>query len=259
MKKIILISLMFTFSSLISQSLDSDIIVEYELKYRISKVDTSDIRQENFYLILDKNKSEFVSKNKYLKDSITSKANSLAGIRSLPKSKFNYSIVKNRSESTYLFIKSLGVYMYKYNSELPKLDWRLSKEVKKINGMDCGVAYTNFAGRDYVAYYSKEISIQDGPYKFYGLPGLIVEIRDTDNDYVFKMIGLKKYETYSLNTEDYEEITKEEYAKFIEKVKEKPSILFKSNRISFPKEALDKIDRNHRKKMNYENNPIELL
>ena len=48
-------------------------------------------------------------------------------------------------------------------------------------------AATSFAGRDWVEWLAPEIPISDGPYKFNGLPGLIVLLHDTRNHYRFAL------------------------------------------------------------------------
>lgn len=65
-------------------------------------------------------------------------------------------------------------------------------EKKTIENFNCRKAKTNFGGRRWIAYYSTDISISDGPYKFAGLPGLILELYSEDNDYHFLMRSLKK-------------------------------------------------------------------
>ena len=52
-----------------------------------------------------------------------------------------------------------------------------------IGPYKCKKATTNFRGRDYIAWFSEDIPINDGPFKFNGLPGLIVEIYDTEAKY----------------------------------------------------------------------------
>ena len=60
-------------------------------------------------------------------------------------------------------------------------------------------------GRECVAWFSKDIPLNEGPYKFRGLPGLIFEILDTRNQFIFKLIKSYQLEnTYS--TLDFLEI-----------------------------------------------------
>ncbi|MBQ9469538.1 MAG: GLPGLI family protein [Bacteroidales bacterium] len=63
----------------------------------------------------------------------------------------------------------------------------------------CLMATTTYGGRDYVAWFASDIPISDGPYKFCGLPGIIVRIADTENEHVFELQGAK----YDINKPMY--------------------------------------------------------
>lgn len=59
---------------------------------------------------------------------------------------------------------------------LPTLNWELSpNKTKEINTFTCFEATTTFRGTKIVAYYAPEIPAGFGPFKFKGLPGLILE------------------------------------------------------------------------------------
>src|SRR5699024_5192840 len=51
-----------------------------------------------------------------------------------------------------------------------------------------------FAGCVYEYWVTIEMSIPEGPYVFYALPGLIVELYDTENHYHFTLQSLSKLE-----------------------------------------------------------------
>lgn len=70
---------------------------------------------------------------------------------------------------------------YLIQENLPGFDWQINNETKEIMGYTAQKAITHFRGRDYEAWFAPEINLQDGPWKFYGLPGLILEIKSTDN------------------------------------------------------------------------------
>ncbi len=61
--------------------------------------------------------------------------------------------------------------------------WKILDEEKNILGYKCKKAVTNFRGRDYVVYFTYDIKKSDGPWKLYGLPGLILEAY-TKDDYI---------------------------------------------------------------------------
>ena len=66
---------------------------------------------------------------------------------------------------------------------LPKMNWKLLNEGKKIGEYDCKKASVEFRGRTYYAWYTMEIPVSLGPWKFNGLPGLILEVDDVKEIY----------------------------------------------------------------------------
>ena len=75
--------------------------------------------------------------------------------------------------------------------KLPNLKWEILDDTLIILGYKTQKAKLNFRGRDYLAWFSSEIKISDGPYKFHGLPGLILKIQSTDGKYTFEAYSLK--------------------------------------------------------------------
>lgn len=100
----------------------------------------------------------------------------------------NY-LTKKISVSHRLFgVKSV----YFYTEDYPvKIDWKLTGDKKKIHNYNCQKAVGTFRGRTYEAWFTPEIPIKEGPYKFGGLPGLILEISDTQKHYVYTSIGIE--------------------------------------------------------------------
>ncbi len=78
-------------------------------------------------------------------------------------------------------------------------DWEITNETKESDGYVMQKATTTFRGRDYIAWFTKEIPIPMGPYKFYGLPGLILEIYDTDNIYHWTITKIEENKTIASN------------------------------------------------------------
>lgn len=72
---------------------------------------------------------------------------------------------------------------------LHQMKWKLTNTTKTILGETCFMATTFFRGRTYQAYYSSTIPYTDGPWKFGGLPGLILEV--SSEDHVFKYEATK--------------------------------------------------------------------
>lgn len=65
-----------------------------------------------------------------------------------------------------------------YSEPLPAIDWELTEGERTILGYACRRARCTFRGRSYEAWYAPEIAVSAGPWKFGGLPGLILAIRD---------------------------------------------------------------------------------
>ena len=91
-----------------------------------------------------------------------------------------------------------NMYDYFLIKSTDKINWNISKETKKVNDYTLQKATTNFGGRNWTAWFSSEIPFQEGPYKFRGLPGLIFEISDNENNFNYKLIRSKNLpETFS--------------------------------------------------------------
>lgn len=75
-----------------------------------------------------------------------------------------------------------------------ELKWKIGDEKQKIGDLDCQKAEVDYGGRHWIAWFSESVNFQEGPYIFHGLPGLIVKITDSDLDYSFSLIQLKKAE-----------------------------------------------------------------
>lgn len=68
------------------------------------------------------------------------------------------------------------------------IPWKLSEETKNSGGYLLQKATADWGGRKWTAWFSKDILLNEGPYKFRGLPGLIFEIEDSKGNYKFSMI-----------------------------------------------------------------------
>ncbi len=74
--------------------------------------------------------------------------------------------------------------------ESPK--WELCDSVTTIEGYECRQAVASFRGREWTAWYATEIPVSSGPWKLWGLPGLILWAHDTAHDYSYKLVSLEK-------------------------------------------------------------------
>lgn len=72
----------------------------------------------------------------------------------------------------------IGMDYLLYTEPLPAIDWELEEDERTILGYACRRARCTFRGRNYEAWYAPEIAVSAGPWKFGGLPGLILAIKD---------------------------------------------------------------------------------
>ena len=74
---------------------------------------------------------------------------------------------------------------WKYKEPLKNPAWAVTDSIKKCMGYDCIMATADFKGRRWIAWFTPDIPISDGPWKLCGLPGLILEAYDVNHDYEF--------------------------------------------------------------------------
>lgn len=164
--------------------------IVYTLDYKLDKQKEVFLR-ENFDLVGNKEFSIFESQGKFKRDSLISISGNKVYLDNskLPKYNQAYSVIKFKD--SLLYQEPMPVQNYKYKERLIT-NWQIITEKrKKVNGYDCMLATTNYGGRIWEAWYTLEIPIQEGPYKFSGLPGLIVELYDQEKHYNFRMHSFK--------------------------------------------------------------------
>ncbi|MBK1896057.1 GLPGLI family protein [Chryseobacterium sp. YIM B02567] len=103
----------------------------------------------------------------------------------IPKTNFNFTIVQSNENIQYFALVAMSLLTYK---ESVIKNWKLVDETKIISTINCKKAEVTFKGRNWIAWYSPEIPLPYGPYKFSGLPGLIIKITDDKGDFDFELI-----------------------------------------------------------------------
>lgn len=87
-------------------------------------------------------------------------------------------------------------------------------DTKTISGIKCQLATTNRFGRRWYAFFAKDYTQQIGPYKFSGLPGLILELYDIRKDYHFVATKIEKYtDDFDFNLNKFTLMSKKNYLK----------------------------------------------
>jgi len=96
----------------------------------------------------------------------------------------SYEVYINRAEGNILnqrsFFKDSSTKPCVVSEKTGLIEWIYKDETKKIGSFLAYKATTNFRGRNYNAWFTPEIPLPIGPWKFHGLPGIILEIQDEE-------------------------------------------------------------------------------
>jgi len=113
-----------------------------------------------------------------------------------------------------LFDYAVGIPKFFFvKDSLFTMKWQLKTDTLTILNKKCFSAETSFRGRNYIAFYTIDIPISDGPWKFGGLPGLILDLKSTDG--FVKWTAKKIIENYKGFIEPIN-IQKEKYLNWVE-------------------------------------------
>ncbi len=64
---------------------------------------------------------------------------------------------------------------YVSEEDIPTMEWEIEEDsVMTVIGYECHKAKTHFRGRDWTVFYTEAIPVSHGPWKFNGLPGMIL-------------------------------------------------------------------------------------
>lgn len=148
-------------------------------------------------LDVDHGKSIFYGQNRMKRDSIMQRARQTqtfnfdrAQMENL-RSNVNYIVEKDLSSQITTYKDRIGRDQYSYTEKLPII-WKILPETMKIGEYKTQRAEASYGGRTWFAWFTTDLPYQDGPYKFCGLPGLIVKIQDAKKEYAFDLIQVKK-------------------------------------------------------------------
>lgn len=217
MKKVILILLM-TCSVLWSISKDKKDVVKvrctYEYVQTLGSFDSSTWRIDTMTLDIGDIYSHYYGMKQFQKDSILRQSlnipniQSISVIKNMTENEFNQSgpnsiesssgersqIFRNKktNEFTTLFVLPFSNEKYRCKEKI-ELKWEIENDTATILGYLCQKARVNFRGREYIVWFAPSIALNEGPWKFSGLPGMIVKVNDVENQFRFSLIGIESH------------------------------------------------------------------
>ena len=188
------------------------------LKYALNtKVQSTDLQ----VLLIGKNVSKYYSQYKldycnFIVDYLKKGHDTYPSINE--EGAWSYEVFKNypQGKQTVTDIASILLENFVYEEELPVFEWRLGDEKQTVLSYSCQKATVSFRGRDFIAWFTTDIPVSNGPWKFGGLPGLILKLSDSENNFIYECQGLeqlKNKEPVKFYKLDYTKISRKELDK----------------------------------------------
>jgi GLPGLI family protein len=112
---------------------------------------------------------------------------------------------------------------FSYEDTLNDIDWEITSDTMTCLNYQCQKATADFRGRRYEAWFAPDIPVSDGPWKFSGLPGLILLVTDSENQYIIKAVALENTQTpLQFAKRDYLKTSRQEIDKMKKRFAEDP-------------------------------------
>lgn len=204
------------FFSIIIEFNSQSLTVSYELISRPNPDEKDNLKTQNYVLDIFENKSIFRTEMRKESDSLLNKTGFGLQYYLDP----NHEVYFTKDLNKHLFTKgfvspmSRDHFFIKITDELV---WKISAETALISNFNCQKAEVQYGGRNWTAWFTKDIPISEGPYYFHGLPGLIIQVKDNDGDYVFNALEIKKLKNKSLyEVQSGTEIAWSQYKKILQ-------------------------------------------
>ena len=102
-----------------------------------------------------------------------------------------FSVLRDRKSNNLTFKDAIVVDLYQY-SDTVNIKWKICNGTMEICGYKCKKATCEFRGRKWTAWFSEKIPVSEGPWKFGGLPGLILRAEDENKEHLFYATSIRK-------------------------------------------------------------------
>jgi GLPGLI family protein len=194
-------SLLLAAISVSAQKPDTaQVLVHYKFTHVRDTTNRDHPFTENMALYVGKNSSAYRSYDNVL-EQVEFKKQVQAAMASSPDG--NISVHRNRrgsggeyyefpNEKKLARKEPLVMDTYLIEDAMPAIDWKISSDTATFGGLHCQKATTHFKGRDYTAWFCPDMPLHVGPWKFNGLPGVIVQAYDAKKDVQFMFDGVEK-------------------------------------------------------------------
>ncbi len=177
---------------------------EYECVYRYDVVATKkngETVNEEYATILQFNPSvaKFTDMTSYRADSIAAIPNApietiekLANDRAKSEFFFSGEVFQNYPEGKTTYTDIIVPNYVEYAEDFAPFEWEITEDTLTVSTYPCIKATCEYGGRKWTAWFTEDIPVSYGPWKFAGLPGLIMKVTDDDNIHTFTATSLSK-------------------------------------------------------------------
>lgn len=163
-----------------------------------SDPEINESREEIDILLIGPKKTQYKNYDCYRRDSTFSYLNKEKATKGdiwkifnhYPKSHSDY-IIRDLSTGEMEVHESIVIDHYVYKEPRIDFEWELYDDTLTICGHLCHQATCFFRGREWTAWYADDITQSEGPWKFYGLPGLILQVEDSKREHIFTSISIR--------------------------------------------------------------------
>lgn len=230
----------------------AEIKVEYNYHNKFLRGEDGVVEKNTpFILLANRNQSKFYCPSTEFKDSLESTPSGRAKARQL----FDAAVaayVQNRDRSAmdgvvyhsrlYVlkdFDKSvsttydeagMGECGY-YDEPFSEINWVIAEDsTKTILDYQCVMATADYHGRNWIVWFTPEIPMQDGPWKFCGLPGLIMEASEPSGQHRFTVTGIEtsSQPIYPVFSTKYEKMNRLDMLRAERHYRENSNAMFKA-------------------------------
>lgn len=236
MKYLLCICCMICLNQLNAQVLDTAKLVVF---YRMQFVPDSATHEvypvrNPYVLLIGKNTALFEHLFTYETDSakVNTNVTGHGWVRGLLGAYFQPEIYTNPGTRIQIVNESLIGKNYLTSNTMPDFHWQLKEGRKQIGNYTCYKALGYWRGRYWEAWFCPELPYNYGPWKLNGLPGLILEANDTQQEYFFSAIHFKFTIEYSHPLklpERYQEINERDFNKILRAFHTDPAGFSKAN------------------------------
>lgn len=181
---------------------------QYSMTYQLNTISQSIGREDLIYLDIGKDFSKCYSYYTFQSDSLLNtptgkkewrrlfeasieKANGGAPIN-FPHRRNTFVVYKDLRRGVVTVQDFIGREGFEYQDSLHPTTWKVNGDsIRELHGYSLQEATTTWRGRQWSARFAPSLPLDNGPWKFGGLPGLIFEISDKKGHYRFTLIKLE--------------------------------------------------------------------